>query len=755
MPFLSFIRRPVFLSLRAKIILLTCLMPLLALCLVGGFAYWRMTDLTVKTSLLGFAAETRLMAQRVEASYDEIKNDAYVAAHTPPIRGFIRSEKAKGIDPLDGSSLLQWKERLETIFVSIMEAKPYYLDISYISVGKEGRDRVRVTRKGQELEASKEAALQNNGDMPFYQSSVTLPKDTFFVSDITDEEPPGSPNHTAVFYTVFPIYDAEQLAGLIVITTDYEALHRKTFQNISSAQDIYLVNHRGDYIAKSKNQFISSLSRPGADKIADTLPFIKEAIQTNDHEHTFIEDDKISYLVKLFPDAINKKSFLGVILQTSKQDLLKSTVQVQKNILTLLSVILLACLIVSVLISRRLTKPLKEMALALNKLSCCQKADFPMTRHDEIGDLARVLQNTLDKLHDEENSAEVIFNSAFDGLLTVNASGEILRINPACSKLFGYAPDKLIGKTIDKIMPPQEAKLLYHYLQTNNHNGLSVFEHEIIGIKNDGTTFPVDLSLTRTLQGTSHVFAGVLRDATMRKKKESLKDAFASTVNNQLRLPLTNIRDTLADIKDWTSSRLDDKGRRLVNFAYDNCARLSDFLDDVLDIEKIASGKMYYVLRETNICPLIHHIVETQQDFAETNKVALAIDGVCTRALCQIDGPRFMQAFINILSNAIKFSPDGETVTIKIQQEDDSIRLSVIDHGPGIPVSFQNRVFEKFAQAEESTAKAQGGSGLGLYLAKTILEAFNGRLSFETEEGKGSAFHIDLPLVLSKENEAA
>lgn len=111
---------------------------------------------------------------------------------------------------------------------------------------------------------------------------------------------------------------------------------------------------------------------------------------------------------------------------------------------------------------------------------------------------------------------------------------------------------------------------------------------------------------------------------------------------------------------------------------------------------------------------------------------------------------------LTVKTSLLGFATETHLMAQRVEASyDEIIRLSVIDHGPGIPVSFQNRVFEKFAQAEETTAKVQGGSGLGLYLAKTILEAFNGHLSFETEEGKGSAFHIDLPPVLSKENEAA
>jgi signal transduction histidine kinase len=170
-------------------------------------------------------------------------------------------------------------------------------------------------------------------------------------------------------------------------------------------------------------------------------------------------------------------------------------------------------------------------------------------------------------------------------------------------------------------------------------------------------------------------------------------------------------------------------------------------VNDILDVEKFTSGVMQFDIKPVEIGPFLKRALDLNRMFAEQFKVHFELRGPIPPAVVMADRERLMQVVTNLLSNAAKFSPPGAVVIIAAHIRDSSmIRISITDHGPGVPSQFRDRIFQRFAQADASNTRKQGGTGLGLSICKLIVEKLNGGIGYESEPGQGATFYIELPL---------
>ncbi|MCF8476400.1 MAG: PAS-domain containing protein [Pseudolabrys sp.] len=230
-----------------------------------------------------------------------------------------------------------------------------------------------------------------------------------------------------------------------------------------------------------------------------------------------------------------------------------------------------------------------------------------------------------------------------------------------------------------------------------------------------------------------------------RERTERLKSEFVSTVSHELRTPLTAIAGMLELLDGEAVGALPQDAKEMVRVAYDNSQRLIRLINDILDIERIESGRMTFELSPLPVMPLIERAVTETKSFAQTFDIKIDIQDGVGDAIAQVDPDRFIQVVTNLLSNAIKFSPRGGAVIVGIERYDGQLRISVTDSGDGIPAEFQPRLFEKFAQADGSDTKRLAGTGLGLAIVKEIVDHLHGSVSYETRQGLGTTIHVDLP----------
>jgi signal transduction histidine kinase len=236
-----------------------------------------------------------------------------------------------------------------------------------------------------------------------------------------------------------------------------------------------------------------------------------------------------------------------------------------------------------------------------------------------------------------------------------------------------------------------------------------------------------------------------LRYATERKRLERLKDEFVSTVSHELRTPLTSISGSLGLLMGNAAGSLPKPMARLLAIAHTNSQRLVRLVDDILDIEKMQAGGMVFNFSRVEVRPLVAQAIAANRGFAEGYGVRVRLEAARAGADVRADPDRLLQVVTNLLSNAIKFSPADHEVVVAIEKGADTVRLTVRDHGPGIPFDFKPLIFEKFAQADAGDARQKGGTGLGLSIVKQIVDRLGGEVGFADAPGGGTIFHVQLP----------
>ncbi|GGD54277.1 ATP-binding protein [Croceicoccus pelagius] len=343
---------------------------------------------------------------------------------------------------------------------------------------------------------------------------------------------------------------------------------------------------------------------------------------------------------------------------------------------------------------------------------------------------------------------EAIFENAQDGIVTVNPSGSIENANRAVAEMTGYDPQDLLRRDIGLLfeVAPDEGRSesFVRRLARQRREGRGGII-ELWARRADGSRFPCDVAVSAVPLESGPIYVAIVRDTTERKRVDQMKSEFVSTVSHELRTPLTSIAGSLGLLSGGAAGSLPDKAARLIQIARGNCERLVRLINDILDMEKIESGKMEMRLESMALGPFLEQVVQDNQGYADAHGVALELVPVSPNASVIGDRDRLMQVLTNLVSNAVKFSAKGQMVRIVVTPLDRRWRIDVVDEGSGIPAEFRPRIFGKFAQADAADSRQKGGTGLGLSIVKEIVIRHGGAVSFTSAEGEGTTFHIDLP----------
>ncbi|WP_286221452.1 sensor histidine kinase [Marinobacter apostichopi] len=245
----------------------------------------------------------------------------------------------------------------------------------------------------------------------------------------------------------------------------------------------------------------------------------------------------------------------------------------------------------------------------------------------------------------------------------------------------------------------------------------------------------------------------ITEDISAQKKADRLKNEFISTVSHELRTPLTSISGSLGLLANNAVGQLPEKASKLANIAYRNSRQLALLINDLLDVEKLAAGKMPFVLDEYPLPQMIRECAENMEPYARDRDVRINI-GHLEDAQVQVDQHRFHQAVTNLLSNAIKFSPRDTRVDIFTESREGCVRLCIRDHGEGIAPEFRERIFQKFSQADASDRRANGGTGLGLAITRELMVNMKGTVDYASTPGEGAVFWLELPVAHSAVEQA-
>ncbi len=349
-------------------------------------------------------------------------------------------------------------------------------------------------------------------------------------------------------------------------------------------------------------------------------------------------------------------------------------------------------------------------------------------------------------LRESEEHLRTIIDTTPECVKLTDADDRLLEMNAAgLAMIEADSMDQVLHVPVSDLLLPEHREAFQALNKSVRQGNKGALVFEIQGLK--GTRRWMEThAVPMTMRTGETVVLAITRDITERKRIDRMKTEFVSTVSHELRTPLTSISGALGLLAGGALGEVPTQMKQMIDIAYQNSQRLTHMINDLLDIEKMSADKMDFDMRTQPLMPLIEQALEANRLYGAKRGVMLALTGAAPAAEVSVDSQRLLQVMSNLLSNAIKYSPDQGTVAIAVEQQDAWVRVKVIDRGPGIPAEFYDRIFQKFSQADSSDTRQKGGSGLGLAIAREMVERMGGKIGFESVEGEGATFFIELPL---------
>jgi PAS domain S-box-containing protein len=332
-------------------------------------------------------------------------------------------------------------------------------------------------------------------------------------------------------------------------------------------------------------------------------------------------------------------------------------------------------------------------------------------------------------------------------VLELEPDGTVAEVNHAAEMLFGYAAAELVGGHVKKLVRPE-----FHEDFDRMWRDLVTTRESMAGLKirnprRDGIDIICEWTVTPLVNVQNDVIAVIAqgRDVTAQLEAERMKKEFTSTLSHELRTPLTSIIGSLQLINTGVMGQVQRDIGELTVIAERNAQRLLDLINDILDVEKIESGKLALAPEVMPVDELVREAIMLNKAFGERFKVRFESHGDIAERKVHADRKRLLQVMTNLLSNAAKFSPEGGVVEISTEDAGPNVRVAVHDRGSGIPEAFRPRIFDRFTQADSTATRQKGGTGLGLAICKRLVEMMQGRIGFEDRPGGGTIFWFELP----------
>ena len=358
--------------------------------------------------------------------------------------------------------------------------------------------------------------------------------------------------------------------------------------------------------------------------------------------------------------------------------------------------------------------------------------------------------------------SEVVINAIADGVIALNGQGTIQLINPAAQKITGWRKQyamtlkyksiiKLIYKSDHEVTPANDP--ISQAMATNKE----VSSHDLSLVTTAGKKILVSVIVSPVGQPGAGVIV-VFRDVTLEKREERQQAEFISTAAHEMRTPVASIEGYLGLALNPATAQIDEKARDFINKAHESAQHLGNLFQDLLDVSKAEDGRLTNNPKVVDVVAFTHDIVEGLRPKAQEKGLQMIFkpqpdddDKAGERRLnpvyyANVDNDHLREVVANLVENAIKYTPNGDVV-VDIGGDNDHIQISVADSGIGIPKEDQGHLFQKFYRVDNSDTREIGGTGLGLYLCRRLVEAMNGRIWLESEYKKGSTFFVEIPRI--------
>lgn len=347
---------------------------------------------------------------------------------------------------------------------------------------------------------------------------------------------------------------------------------------------------------------------------------------------------------------------------------------------------------------------------------------------------------------DSEERFRRAFHDAPIGMALIGLDDRWLKVNPMLCDMLGYSETELLSLKASALVHPDDLNQLWHCLEQVQSNETRNAQVELRYYCQPGQVAwgVVSLSLVRDAQGQRLYYVAQIQDITERQAIDRMKNEFISIVSHELRTPLTAIRGFLGLLNTGIYDNKPDKAKNMLQQALSNSDRLVRLVNDILDLERLSSGRVQFTLEVCQAEDLVRRAVAEVQSLADQAHITLAMQATPAQVWAAPDA--IIQTLTNLLSNAIKFSPAYSTITLSVQPQTRSVLFAVQDQGRGIPVDKLETIFERFQQVDVSDSRQKGGTGLGLAICQSIIQQHGGNIWAESNLGQGSTFYFTLLL---------
>jgi PAS domain S-box-containing protein len=386
-------------------------------------------------------------------------------------------------------------------------------------------------------------------------------------------------------------------------------------------------------------------------------------------------------------------------------------------------------------------------------------------------------KKTENELKNNEEKLRRIIDSSPDGIMLTDLQGNIIECNQLSLEMYGTSVKKeLTDKNSFDLIAPEHRERAMENLKKTLKSGI-VKNLEYALLKKDGSKYPAELSVSvvNDQNGNPKYFLAIVRDISERKRAEEafyeyrreieqqniqlkkadqLKTDFLNVTSHELRTPMSAIKGYVQIILKQALGQISDEQKKALDVVLRNTDRLDALIQDILDISRLESGTMKFIVEHIEIRKMLDEIVETMQPYANQKEIKINTQMEDDLPELTADKERIKQVIINIVHNAVKFSSTDSIINIRTRKEQDNILFEIQDFGKGIPQDQQEKVFEMFYQVDSGADRKFGGVGLGLAISRGIVVSNGGKIWVESIVGEGSTFKFTLPLTPVKDVES-
>ncbi|MCI0765395.1 cell wall metabolism sensor histidine kinase WalK [Bacillus sp. TL12] len=450
----------------------------------------------------------------------------------------------------------------------------------------------------------------------------------------------------------------------------------------------------------------------------------------------------------------DKGNIIGVIhIVASMEDVYKQMKDINQIFATGTVIALLVTAVLGILLAQTITRPISDMrrqAIEMAKGNYSRKVK--VHSHDEIGQLALAFNNLSKKLQQARSSTESerrklssVLSHMTDGVIATDRKGDIILLNDPAEKMLNVSRETALDQSVLEVLGIQEEFTLDHLYEEPDSVLLD------FSTRNEPYILRASFSVIQKETGKANGLIAVLYDVTEQERIDRERREFVANVSHELRTPLTTMRSYLEALSDgaWQDPNI---APQFLTVTQEETERMIRLVNALLQLSKLDSTEHRLMKEWVDFTDFFNNVIDRFEMSKEQNVIFKRSFSKKSRFI-DMDADKITQVLYNIISNALKYSPEGGTVTYRLRDREDMLEISVSDQGMGIPKENVEKIFERFYRVDKARSRQMGGTGLGLAIAKEMIVAHGGSIWAKSEEGKGTTIYFTLPMAKEEEDD--